>query len=116
MMGKLVAGLVGVIASVSSPAGAADLPTFLGVSPPAGAGCGAGALVVPGTSTCLRFNGAAWADLTLARPVLDAGPGAASPVRTSTVSSLQSQGYLGIDMRTPTAFGVVRAYVSVRAR
>ncbi len=116
MTGKLTAGLVGVIASVSSPAGAADLPTFLGVSPPAGAGCGAGALVVPGTSTCLRLDGEVWADLTLARPVLAAGPGPTPASRTPDISSLRSQGYLGIDTRTPTAMGMVRTYVSIRAK
>lgn len=113
--GEVAIGLVGMLAG---PAFAGDLPTFVRTPPPAQVGCGIGAEFLSGTKTCLRLNGAIWADLKMTRPTLSTVQTPAPlPLKSQTLGGSQplAHAYVSADTRTPTSLGDFRTFVSIRA-
>ena len=119
--GILIASLLLLVGA--SGATAQSLPLFLSAPALPVTDCGGlgRSFALPGSASCVRIGGSVWAGATLGRatrlalsPVQPAdriiGPGkvALSPPR------LQSR--LSLDVRADTAYGPIRAYVSIRAR
>ena len=106
----------------ASSATAQSLPLFLFAPALPVIDCGRlnTAFALPGSATCVRVGGSVWAGATLGR----ATPLAVSPVPPAdrivgpgriALSPTRLKSRLSFDARTDTAYGPIRAYVSIRA-
>lgn len=80
---------------------------------------GAGFFYIPGTDTCLRVTGQVRAEYTFRGDAPTDNPAAfaynqAGQVYRRDLTSFRSRGYLNADTRTQTAYGALRAFVSIR--
>ena len=80
---------------------------------------GAGFFYIPGTDTCLRVTGQVRAEYTFRDAAPTDNPGAfaynqAGQVYRRDLTSFRARGYLNADTRTQTAYGALRAFVSLR--
>ncbi len=80
-----------------------------------------GSLAVSGSATCISVGGSVWAGATLGRVTpltIPPTPPAGRVVESgkTAISTTRLQARLSFDARTDTAYGPIRAYVSIRAR
>lgn len=80
---------------------------------------GQGFFYTPGTDTCLRVTGQVRAELSIRGDAPTNAPAAnavnqAGQVYRRDLTSFRARGYLNLDSRTQTAYGTLRAFVSLR--
>ena len=117
----LAALIVLVVGGMTPSAWAADLPTFLTLPARQAAACGLEqGIELPGTSACLRIDGAVRAEVSIG-PSAPLGVFSVSnptplTIRQTAGPALRTEGIVSVDARAQTAFGPVRAYLSYRTR
>ena len=80
---------------------------------------GDGFFYIPGSDTCLRISGQIRAEYTVRGGAATTNPNAyaynsAGQVYRRDLTNIRARGYLNADARTQTAYGTLRAYVSLR--
>ena len=75
--------------------------------------CGAGELVLPGTSTCLRLGGVVRAEAAVGHGAAPIVPSAPDGGRRRSTAALRAGARVDLDARVPTASGPLRAYMAV---
>ena len=105
-----------VLIGAASAAPAAELPRL------GACGLAGGGFILPGTDGCLRIGGfaraeAAWTTASQVHALqAPAAPRALTPAASLGRSAIGADARLSADLRLPTEFGPVRAYVSLRSR
>ncbi len=118
----LQASAVSLLTAAALPASAADLP-FRKAAPVAYVrvcdAFGQGFFYIPGTDTCLRVAGQVRAEYSFRGNAPTDYPAAfsynqAGQVYRRDLTNFRARGYLNADTRTQTAYGTLRAFVSLR--